>query len=71
MSQYFSNMPRDFPHQSRGKVIPSEIQGVTRRLDKDTNTRGDWNRLIDRTSQFQICSDPTKQTDYRLKMIED
>lgn len=52
MSLYFSNAPRDFPHQSRGNVNPQVITGARKRLDEEKNTAGDWGRLMERTSDF-------------------
>ncbi|KAL4473822.1 hypothetical protein ABPG74_022686 [Tetrahymena malaccensis] len=71
MSQYFSNIPRDFPHQRRGKQIPQEIKGSVKRLDQQQNTEGNWDKLIQKTQDFQVCSDPNKQTQYRQKMIDE
>ncbi|KAL4470154.1 hypothetical protein ABPG72_009079 [Tetrahymena utriculariae] len=71
MSQYFSNIPRDFPHQRKGKQIPQEIKGTVKRLDQQQNTEGNWDKLIQRTQEFQVCSDPNKQTQYRQRMIDE
>jgi hypothetical protein len=61
MSQiYFSSMPRDFPHQQNAFLkTPLELNGDTvKRLDKDTNTQGQWDKLIERTEEFVLVTKP-------------